>query len=101
MQSIRTARVAIWLWVTLAVFVFAVVFDHVIVTAGREYITAANRSVLAGGPYEPVGAWMQPAVRRGLATAAALGASILLCGLLLVEVASRRARNHARTRDLE
>jgi len=40
--SRRTARVAVALWIALAVVVWNVVFDRVLVVAGRQYVYAAT-----------------------------------------------------------
>jgi hypothetical protein len=72
-----------------AVVVWNVVFDHVLVEAGRAYIIAAVTAARSGRPYELIDAWMRPARSRALwwATGSALG--ILVVGLAAVRRAAR------------
>ncbi len=89
-------RLARALWIAWAVIVWNVVFDHVIVVAGREYITAANRAAFAPSAprrYENMDAWMRPAVTRALWAASASAGVILGTGLLLVRAAGASASN--------
>src|SRR6266850_2641455 len=85
----RAARVAVVLWVAWAVVVWNVVFDHVIVVAGRDYLNAAGIAAAGSGAYARVDDWMRPAVTRALWTATAAGAAILVIGLLSVRLAAR------------
>jgi hypothetical protein len=90
-QPQPAARIARALWIAWAIIVWNVVFDHVIVVAGRSYIAAAART--AGDPAARLvnmDDWMRPAVTRGLWTATAAGAAILLTGLGAVRTAARR-----------
>jgi hypothetical protein len=83
-------RLARLLWIAWAVIVWNVVFDHVIVVAGREYIAAANRAAFAPTGqrrYENMDVWMRPAVTRGLRVATAAAGAIVVSGLLLVRAA--------------
>jgi hypothetical protein len=87
-------RVARALWIVWAIVVWNVVFDHVIVVAGREYIAAATRAAYAPAAprrYENMDAWMRPAVTRGLWVASASAGVILVSGLLLVRAAGAPA----------
>jgi hypothetical protein len=89
-------RLARLLWIAWAVIVWNVVFDHVIVVAGREYIAAANRAAFAPTTprrYENMDAWMRPAVARGVWIASLSGGAILVSGLLLVRAAGASAAN--------
>jgi hypothetical protein len=83
------ARVAVALWIAWAVIVWNVVFDHVIVVAGRNYIAAARRAAVAGA-FANMDDWMRPAVTRGFWLATASAAFILLTGLAAVARAARR-----------
>jgi len=81
-QPRPAARIARALWIAWAVIVWNVVFDHVIVVAGRSYITAAIRAAAApSGPFANMDDWMRPAVTRGLWIATAAGGAIVLVGL--------------------
>ena len=92
-QPRPAARIARALWIAWAVIVWNVVFDHVIVVAGRDYIAAAGRAAaLPGGPFANMDDWMRPAVTRGLWTATAAGGVVLFAGLAAVSAAVRNAR---------
>jgi hypothetical protein len=93
MQARAAVRLARALWIAWAVIVWNVVFDHVIVVAGRQYIHAAG---LAAGRRGPDGRslvsmddWMRPAVTRGAWLASAAAGLILLTGFIALHVASR------------
>ena len=87
-QPRRAARVASVLWIVWAVILWNVVFDHVIVVAGRWYLHAAQLAAEAGGPYARIDDWMRPAVTRGLWTATAAAGAVLLIGLLGVRAST-------------
>ncbi|HEV2985822.1 MAG TPA: hypothetical protein VGX46_15610 [Vicinamibacterales bacterium] len=82
------ARLALALWIAWAVLVWNVVFDQVIVLAGREYIQAALAA--GAGPFANMDDWLQPAVARGLWLASGAAGAILLTGVSLC--ALRRTR---------
>ena len=92
-QPRPAARIARALWIAWAVIVWNVVFDRVIVVAGRNYVAAAGRAATApDGPFANMDDWMRPAVTRGFWMATAAGAVVLLAGLAAVsQVARRRA----------
>jgi hypothetical protein len=83
------ARIARALWITWAVLVWNVVFDRVIVVAGRTYIAAARTAADANPPgrLPNMDDWMRPAVTRGLWIATASGAAIVLIGLAALRLA--------------
>ena len=85
-----TVRVAIGLWIIWAVVVWNVVFDRVIVLAGRRYIAAASAAAQAGGPYARMDDWMRPAVTNGAWIASAASGAILLVGFCAWRFASPR-----------
>src|SRR4051812_10880439 len=80
-QPRRAARIARGLWITWAVIVWNVVFDRVIVVAGRSYIAAAARAAAAAGPFPNMDDWMRPGATRGFWIATAAGGAIGLLGL--------------------
>ena len=92
-QPERAAALARALWIALAVVVWNVVFDHVIVSAGRQYIVAAERAVWVSETvpprFENMDDFMRPAVSRALWTATASAAAILLFGLSTIHLAAR------------
>ena len=85
-----TAHIAAALWVAWAVVVWNVIFDRVIVVAGRSYVNAARLAVARGGPYARVDDWMRPAVTHALWTATAAAAAILLVGFIALRRQIRR-----------
>ena len=82
------ARIATALWIGWAIVVWNVVFDHVIVVAGREYLAAAIGAAQGTGPYAHVDDWMRPAIARGLWTATAASGVILLVGFAAIRRAT-------------
>ena len=94
-QPRSAARIARALWIAWAIVVWNVVFDHVIVVAGREYVTAATLAARGPGPYARMDDWMRPAVTRGFWIATAAGAALLATGLTAVNYAGRRSRRRA------
>ena len=90
MQPRAKVRLARALWIAWAVIVWNVVFDHVIVVAGRSYIAAARRAAVTAGSFANMDDWMGPAVSRGFWIATAAAAFVLLTGLAAVARARRR-----------
>jgi hypothetical protein len=84
------ARLARALWIIWAVVVWNVVFDRVIVVAGRSYIAAVTRATAADPAAPPLNMdeWMDPAVTRGLVAATAAAGAIVVVGF-----AATRIRN--------
>jgi hypothetical protein len=89
----HAARIARALWIAWAVVVWNVVFDRVIVVAGRAFIVAASAQAAAapGGPFADMDDWMRPAVVRGFWIATAASAGLVIAGLTLVNYAARRS----------
>jgi hypothetical protein len=88
---LRATRLARVLWILWAVLLWNVVFDHVIIVAGRSYIAAAARAAAStDAPRTNMDDVMRPAVERGLWMASAAGGAILLIGLAGVRVGSHR-----------
>ncbi len=81
------------LWLTWAVFLWNVVFDRVIVVAGREYIVAAAQAAMnPAGPFANMDTWMRPAITRGFWIATAAGGAVLVVGLVAINRAGRHPR---------
>lgn len=89
MRGVDKRRIAVILWIVLAVVVWNVVFDHVLVEAGRAYIIAAATAARTGQPYELIDGWMGPARSRALWWATGSAVAILVVGLTAVRRASR------------
>jgi hypothetical protein len=101
-QPHHAARIARALWITWAVVVWNVVFDRVIVVAGRAYIVAAVRAAaVADGPFANMDEWMRPAVARGLWIATGASALVLVPGLMAVALAARRSNRWRQARPIE
>jgi hypothetical protein len=86
------ARLARALWIAWAIVVWNVVFDRVIVVAGRSYVLAAARAAAADPSAGPLNMddWMEPAVARGLWMATAAAGAVLVTGLAAIGVGARR-----------
>jgi len=91
MRSRPTVGVALALWIALAFVVWNVVFDRVLVVAGRQYVSAATRAARGSGPYVRVDDWMRPAVSRATRTASGAAVLILTIGVGMCAVAARRS----------
>ena len=95
MQPRAAVRLARALWIAWAVIVWNVVFDHVIVVAGRNYIRAAGlaagRRGADGRSLVVMDDFMRPAVTRGAWIATAAAGLILLTGLLAIHFGSKGA----------
>ena len=92
-MRVPPARLALALWIAWAIVVWNVVFDRVIVVAGREYVVAAIRAARSGA-FLNMDDWMRPAVTRGLWTATAAASAILLMAAVLIRVSTRVAREN-------
>jgi CTP:molybdopterin cytidylyltransferase MocA len=92
--AIRLARA---LWIVWAVIVWNVVFDHVIVVAGRNYIYAAGRAAAADpARFLDMDDWMRPAVTRAAWAASGSAGAIILTGLVAIRfAASHEARSES------
>ena len=88
----RRRRIALILWFVWALLAWNVVFDQVMVFAGRRYLRAAAAAVQAGGPYARIEDWMRPAVTHGLWIATVTAAAILAVGIIGVRLADARSR---------
>jgi hypothetical protein len=86
---VNARHVALGLWIAWAIVVWNVVFDRVIVLAGRDYIAAALLAVRRGG-YARMDDWMRPAVTRGVWLASAASLTILLVGFLAIRYAAHK-----------
>lgn len=92
-QRHSAARLARALWIVWAVIVWNVVFDQVIVRAGRDYLVAAGQASAKHGLRPNMDAYMRPAAQRGVSIATAAGTLILFTGLAAVRAARRRSHD--------
>ena len=90
-RAVLGFRIARALWIAWAIVVWNVVFDHVIVVAGRSYLAVASAEH-PSQRYENMDDWMRPAVTRGLYAATGGALAILVPGLLFLQ----RARSDRR-----
>jgi hypothetical protein len=91
-----TPRAAVVLWIVLAIVVWNVVFDRVLVVAGRQYVHAATIAARASEPYLRIDDWMRPARARAVRTATAAALVILAAGLTAVGFAVSRSPKGSR-----
>ncbi len=88
----RAVRVAAMLWVVLGVTVWNVVFDRLLVLAGRRYSHAAAVSFQRDGVYLQIDDWMRAATQRAIVVASVAGLTTVAAGLVAVTLAARRDR---------
>ena len=89
MTERRQIAVAAVLWLTLAFVVWNVVFDRLIVLAGRRYSHDAAVTYRTTGRYLLINDVMLPEVARSGRVATAVAAGISALGLFLVWTATR------------
>jgi hypothetical protein len=85
-------QVAIALWAVLAVVVWNVVFDQVLVFAGRRYIVTASGALRSGGDFVLLGPWMRDAARDAFWAATASAAVVLALAWAGLRAARRSSR---------
>jgi len=85
----KGARLALALWIACAVVVWNVVFDRVLVLAGREYVHAATVAADGAAPYARINDWMRPALGRALWLASGAAGAVLVVGMTGIRLARR------------
>ena len=95
MTTSRKVRLAAALWLVLAAVVWNVVFDRVIVLAGRRYVYDASLAARAGR-HLPIDGSMRPAVARGVWLASGVSIAIAVFGMAAVVLAARGDRRDGR-----
>ena len=83
-------RLAAWLWVVFAFVVWNVVFDRVIVEAGREFVGLAKAAANSQGPRPLIEDTMRPARSRALWLATASAGVILVAGFAAISATRPR-----------
>lgn len=96
----RTGLAAL-LWIALALVVWNVVFDRVLVLAGRTYVHDASVAATRHEPFLKIDDYMRPAVHRGVWLGSLAGGAIALAGLTAVTLAATRDARRAAARRLE
>jgi hypothetical protein len=97
---INRPRLAAALWIVWAIVVWNVVFDRVLVNAGREYVRSAQAAATGSGPYARIDDSMRPALTRALGAGSAAAGVIILVGFAALRLAARRARDTTSTEPL-
>ncbi len=85
----RRLVTAVLLWVVLAFLVWNVIFDRIIVLAGRRYSYDATLAFRAGH-YLRIDDVMRPAIAHGVRTASLWAGALLVAGLVLIRLAATR-----------
>jgi hypothetical protein len=91
----RSVRLAVVLWIMFGGVVWNVVFDRVLVLAGRRYAYAAAVSLQRDGVYLAIDDWMRPAIQRGVLLATVAGLSTAGVGLIAIAFVARRSARHS------
>ena len=90
MATLNRRRTAIWLWILWAFVVWNVVFDRVIIDAGREYVRVADAAAQGNSSYARIEDTMRPARSRALWLATASAGVILVVGFLAISTTHPR-----------
>lgn len=85
-------RLATVLWLVLAAVVWNVIFDRMLVLAGRRYAWLAYGAA-DGSAYVPINEVMPEAIRHGVRVATTWAGLIAIVGLMLVAYAARKTRS--------
>lgn len=94
MTDRRKVVVAVALWLLFAAVVWNVVFDRLIVLAGRRYSHDAYVLYRSTGRYLLINDVMRPAIAHAARVASAVAGSIAVIAMIAIRFAAR-ARRHA------
>lgn len=92
----RQTTVAYVVWVVLAGAIWNVVFDRVLVLAGRRYVYEASQSYDSGRALVLIDPWMREARHRAVRLATVVALPVAVVGVFAVRFASRRHLRHPR-----
>jgi hypothetical protein len=93
----RSVIAAVVLWLAFAFLVWNVIFDRIIVLAGRRYSHDATVLYRTTGQYLRIDDVMRPAVAHGVRIASAVAVAIALVALIVIRLAAAHdARRSAR-----
>jgi hypothetical protein len=97
MSRRRAVTVAVILWLVFAFVVWNLIFDRVLVVAGRQYSHDAVVLYRDTGRYLLIDDVMRPAVRHAASLASMVAGGIVIVALVVIRVAARRdgARNRS------
>ena len=90
MATLNSRRTAGWLWILWAFVVWNVVFDRVVIDAGREYVRVADAAARGNSPYAKIDDTMRPARSRALWLATASAGVILVVGFAVISTTRPR-----------
>ena len=96
MTPTRKIVLAVVLWLVFAAVVWNVVFDRLIVLAGRQYSYDATVLYNTTGRYLLINDVMRPAVSHAVVVASTVAGVVATVGLVLVRLAARQHRSAAR-----
>jgi len=86
----RVRRAAFLAWMACAVVIWIVVFDTIVVQAGRDYLTRQALCQQGRGPAVTIREVMDPAVSRAARTATVSGGAAGAAGILAAWAAARQ-----------
>jgi hypothetical protein len=89
-RPLGTPRAAVVLWIVFAIVVWNVVFDRILVVAGRQYVHAATLAARKSDTYLRIDDAMRPARARALRAATVAALVVLAAGVMGTVVARRR-----------
>ena len=85
----RLGRAAMIAWAAFAAVVWNVVFDAIVIEAGRDYLTRQALHQQHRGPAVTIREVMDPGVARAARTASAAGGAVAAVGVLAAWLAGR------------
>lgn len=85
-----SVRLAVGLWLVFACLVWNVVFDRVIVLAGRRYSYDATVRYRTSGAYLHIDDVMRPATTHGVWVASVVAVAIAIVALVIIRLAAVR-----------
>lgn len=86
----QAVTAAVVLWLVFAFLVWNVIFDRLIVLAGRRYSHDATVHFRTTGTYLLIDDVMRPAIRHGALVASISAGAIVLVALILIRLAAAR-----------
>lgn len=94
-MTLNRPRLAAWLWLVWAFVVWNLVFDRVIIEAGRDYVRLAVEASQGSGSYAKIEDTMRPARTRALWLASSSAGVILIVGFVALRRANRSTGRRA------
>lgn len=90
MNHRRAVRLAVVLWLVFAAVVWNVIFDRMLVLAGRRYSYDATVVFRTTGRYLLIDDVMRPATARAASTASIAAIGIVVVSLVVIKLAASR-----------